>query len=190
MENLINFDTQLFYFLNLKLQNQIFDFLMPILTHLYYWKIPLVLAWLGLMIFGKKRSRVVGILLVIVIAIGDQVCNQTIKPWIGRIRPCNILDGVHLLVNCTQSPSFPSSHATNMFSSCILLSYFYKKISLFFLIVALLVSYSRIYVGVHYPFDVLGGITLGFLVFLLVLIVYKNLDKYIFKGKMNILKSS
>ena len=138
------------------------------------------------MILGQRKGRIVGILVIVVIAIGDQVCNQIIKPWVGRIRPCNVLEGVHLLINCTQSPSFPSSHATNMFSSCILLSYFYRRIAPFFLIIAFLVSYSRIYVGVHYPLDVLGGMVLGFLVTLLVLIAYKKLEKHVFKGKVKV----
>ncbi|HEX9917364.1 MAG TPA: phosphatase PAP2 family protein [candidate division Zixibacteria bacterium] len=178
METITNLDTQLFYFLNLKFENHIFDLVMPILTNLAYWRIPLLLAWIGLMIFGKRKGRIVGILVILVVTIGDQVCNQIIKPWVGRIRPCNVLEGVHLLINCTKSFSFPSSHATNLFSSSFLFSYFYRRWTSIFLMIALLVSYSRIYVGVHYPLDVLGGMVLGFLVTLLVLIAYKSLEKY------------
>ena len=125
-------------------------------------------------------------MLIVVVAVGDQVCSQLIKPWVGRIRPCNVLSGVNLLVGCSQSPSFPSSHAVNIFSSCLLLSYFYKKLTIFFLTIAFLVSYSRIYVGVHYPLDVLGGTVLGFMVFMSILIVYKILDKCVFKGKIGV----
>lgn len=186
METVIHFDTQLFYFLNLKLQNHIFDFLMPILTNLNYWRIPLALAWIGLMIFGKRKGRVVGVLVLLVVAIGDQVCNQIIKPWVARIRPCNVLENIHLLINCTKSYSFPSSHATNLFSGCILLSYFYRRLTIVFLTIAFLASYSRIYVGVHYPLDVLGGWVLGLVVSLLVIIAYKELEKYFLKRKIRI----
>ena len=186
METLIGLDTKLFYLLNLGMENRLFDFLMPILTTLAYWRVPLVLAWLGLMIFGKRKGRVVGILIIIVIAIGDQICNQIIKPWIGRVRPCNVLEGVHLLINCTKSYSFPSSHATNLFSSCVLLSYFYRRLAIFFLMIAFLVSYSRIYVGVHYPLDILGGWVLGGLVSLVVIAIYKTLERYFLRGRVKL----
>jgi undecaprenyl-diphosphatase len=159
---------------------------MPLLTNLAYWRVPLVLAWVGLMIFGKRKGRVVGILVILIVTIGDQVCNQIIKPWVGRVRPCNVLEGVHLLINCTQSYSFPSSHATNLFSSSFLFSYFYRRWTIVFLMIALLVSYSRIYVGVHYPLDILGGMVLGGLVSLVVLIAYRKLEKYVLKKKVKI----
>jgi len=186
METILNLDTQFFYFLNLKLQNHIFDFAMPILTDLSYWRIPLAIAWISLIIFGKRKGRIVGILLVVVVAIGDQVCNQIIKPWAARIRPCNVLEGVHLLINCTKSFSFPSSHAVNLFSGCILLSCFYRRLTILFLLVALLVSYSRIYVGVHYPLDVVGGMVLGLVVSLVIIITYNSLEKYVLKKEIKI----
>ncbi len=177
LENLIQFDTALFYFFNVKLQNGFFDLLMPILTNLDYWRIPLGLMVILLLIFGKKRGRITVLLLVLGIALSDQLCNNLLKPLIQRIRPCNILEDIHLLVNCTKAYSFPSSHAMNIFTGCLLLSYSYRKIRLFFLIIAILVSYSRVYVGVHYPFDVLAGVVLGTFCAFVIITLFKFLSK-------------
>ena len=177
LQNITQLDTALFYFLNVKLQNGFFDFLMPILTNLDYWRIPLGLGVILLFVFGKKKGRIAVILLVLGITLSDQVCNNLIKPLVGRIRPCNVLENIHLLINCTKSYSFPSSHAMNMFTGVTLLSYSYRKIRVILFIMAILVSYSRIYVGVHYPFDVLAGAILGVFCAFIILIVFKFVSK-------------
>lgn len=177
LENLIQSDTTLFYLLNVKVQNGFFDFLMPILTNLNYWRIPIGLMVVLLLIFGKKRGRITVLLLVFGITLSDQLCNSLLKPLIGRIRPCNVLENVHLLINCTKSYSFPSSHAMNIFTGCILFSYSYRKIKEILLIIAILVSYSRIYVGVHYPFDVLAGAILGVFCAFIIITLFKFVQK-------------
>ncbi|MFQ6003136.1 MAG: phosphatase PAP2 family protein [Candidatus Zixiibacteriota bacterium] len=177
LENLIQLDTSLFYFFNVKLQNGLFDFLMPILTNLDYWRIPLGLLVVLLLVFGKKRGRIAVVLLIFGIALSDQFCNNVLKPLIQRIRPCHVLEDVHLLVNCTNSYSFPSSHAMNIFTGCILLSSSYRKIKTLLLIMAILVSYSRIYVGVHYPLDVLAGAILGIFCALVVITLFGFVSK-------------
>jgi undecaprenyl-diphosphatase len=177
LEKLVQLDTVLFYFLNGKASNALFDFLMPILTNLDYWRIPLALFVLALAIFGKKRGRMAVVLLIFGITLSDQICNSVIKPLVGRIRPCNVLENIHLLINCTQSFSFPSSHATNMFTGTILLSFIYRKWRVVLLTIATLVAYSRVYVGVHYPFDVLGGIVLGITCALIIIVLYKFLSR-------------
>ena len=177
LENLIQLDTTLFYFFNVGLQNGFFDFLMPVLTNLDYWRIPLGLMIILLLIFGKKKGRIAVLFLVLGIALSDQLCNNVLKPLIQRIRPCNVLDNIHLLVNCTRAYSFPSSHAMNIFTGCILLSYTYRKIKVILLITAILVSYSRIYVGVHYPFDVLAGMILGIFCAFIIITLFKFVQK-------------
>ena len=179
LENLIDLDTALFYFFNVGLQNGFFDFLMPVLTNLDYWRIPLGLMVILLLIFGKKKGRITVLLLVLGIALSDQLCNNVLKPLIQRVRPCNVLEDIHLLVTCTRAYSFPSSHAMNIFTGCILLSYSYRKVRVIFLVIALLVSYSRIYVGVHYPFDVLVGVVLGILCAFIIITLFKFLSKNI-----------
>lgn len=177
LEKAIQIDTSLFFFLNHKVQNVVFDFLMPILTNLDYWRIPFILLAIFLLVFGKKNGRIAVLLLVLGITLSDQVCNNVLKPLVGRVRPCNVLENVHLLINCTKSFSFPSSHATNIFTGMILFSYVYPRLKIALLSIAALVAYSRIYVGVHYPFDVVAGIALGITCAVSIIVLFQLLSK-------------
>jgi undecaprenyl-diphosphatase len=97
--------------------------------------------------------------------LSDWLGNE-IKHVIRRIRPCNALEGIKLLVGCTKSYSMPSNHATNSFAAAVVLYYFTRRnipvlFSVYPLILAALVAFSRVYVGVHYPGDVVIGALLG-----------------------------
>jgi undecaprenyl-diphosphatase len=173
LERAVCVDTELFYILNSKVQNPVLDFLMPILTNLDYWRIPILLLAICLLAFGKKRGRIGVLLLVFGITLSDQLCNSVLKPLVGRMRPCNVLENVHLLVGCTKAFSFPSSHATNMFAAMSILSFVYPRLKLVLLGIAAIVSYSRVYVGVHYPFDVVAGIMLGVTCAVIIIVVYR-----------------
>jgi undecaprenyl-diphosphatase len=170
---LVRLDVHLFYLLNGKAQNPVLDFVMPILTTLDYWRIPIIVLAIGLLIFGKKRGRIVVLLLVLGITLSDQICNSVLKPLVGRVRPCNVLENVHLLVGCTRAFSFPSSHATNIFTGMSIFSFVYPRLRIGFFIIAILVAYSRVYVGVHYPFDVLTGAALGIACAVTVILLYQ-----------------
>ena len=94
---------------------------------------------------------------------------------VERLRPCNDLDlagQIRVLVDCGSGFSFVSSHATNHFAiSFLLISLYYRQWKWIFplcFLWAFVVSYAQVYVGVHYPFDILGGAALGILIGLLV----------------------
>jgi undecaprenyl-diphosphatase len=161
VQTIIAFDIKLFYLINKGLANPLFDVFMPFITNLNNWKIPILLIWLFLMIRGGRKARVVAILLIITVVITDQLSATLIKPLVGRIRPCHVLDHVRLLVACGGKYSFPSSHATNISGMAVVLSFFYRKGITWFTLLALVIGFSRIYVGVHYPLDVLGGLIIG-----------------------------
>ncbi len=158
-----NIDTYLFYAVNHGWQNKFFDTVMPIITDIKCWKIPLLAAWLCLMIFGGKKGRITGIVLVVSIILIDLFNSYPLKFLFARIRPCNVLPDVRALVSTSTSYSFPSSHATNIFALATILSNKYRSFRFYFFSVALVVGISRIYVGVHYPFDVLAGAVVGIL---------------------------
>ncbi|RMD94039.1 MAG: phosphatase PAP2 family protein [Calditrichaeota bacterium] len=178
---LIVFDTKLFYFLNSTVANPFFDWLMPFITNQNHWYLLFVMLVLFLILKGGKKGIVVILLLFITILLSDQLSSQILKPLIGRIRPCYSLPDVRLLIPCGGQLAFPSGHATNSFAASLILSYFYPRFAVFLFLIASLVSFSRIYVGVHYPLDVVAGIILGLLCGKTVLYLYNSV-----KNKYNI----
>jgi undecaprenyl-diphosphatase len=163
LETLKHWDVTLFYFINNGTHNRFFDVVMPFLTNLDKWRIPIAIMWMGLLIFGGKKGRIVAVLAVVCLALSDQLSSNILKGCFARVRPCTALEkgSFHSLVSCTGAYSFPSSHATNIFAQATLFSYTYRKLTPALIIFALIVGYSRVYVGVHYPADVLFGAVLG-----------------------------
>ena len=98
----------------------------------------------------------------LVIALGDPLVVNTIKKAVARPRPCITLypDVVERL-GCTHTGSMPSAHAANWFAATMIVFLFYRRSLCFMLPMALAVSFSRVYNGVHYPSDVLAGMILG-----------------------------
>lgn len=183
-EFLYNIDVQAFYFINKTLANPVTDFLMPFITELNHWKIFYAIMFLYLLIGGGRRGRIVAFSLLILVAASDQLSSNLIKDLVQRIRPCNVLPDVRLLVGCTQSYSFPSSHAVNNFAGAVFLSHFYPKFRISFYIGAFLMAVSRVFVGVHYPSDVLAGIIIGITVGVVFVFIWDSINK-----KFKILKN-
>lgn len=176
-------DENLFYFINKTLANPVTDKFMPFITKEEHWFIFYVLFWLSLVFTGRRKGVIAGILIILLIILTDQTSNL-IKAYFQRIRPCNALQDVHLLVNATSSFSFPSSHAVNNFAAATLFSYFYPKYKVVLFTSAFVIASSRIFVGVHYPFDMLAGILIGIALASLLLYIWKFIN-----GKFKILKS-
>lgn len=173
LDGLAGFDTDLFVFLNTRLANPIFDLVMPIATNDWFLRGVLAVIILLMLVFGKKQGRIAVVFCLATVALADLLSAQLIKPLVGRIRPCHVVENVHLLVNCSQGLSFPSSHAANTFSLALFLSGIYPRLRWLLFSFAAIVSYSRIAVGVHYPFDVLVGALTGVTAALVVTVVYR-----------------
>ncbi|MFZ0389590.1 MAG: phosphatase PAP2 family protein [Calditrichia bacterium] len=175
MQPVLDLDTRLLFFLNIKLANSFFDLIMPFVTDLDNWVIPLGIAVIILLVKGGKRGRAAVLLMIPVLIITDQTAATLIKPWIGRIRPCHVLEAVRTFGRCGGKYGFPSNHAANMAGFAMLFTLFYPRFFGWFWAFALLIGYSRVYVGVHYPGDILGGFILGILAALLVYFIYRPL---------------
>ncbi|MCX6153573.1 MAG: phosphatase PAP2 family protein [Candidatus Kapabacteria bacterium] len=174
---IVSFDKSAFYFINVTLANSITDFIMPIITNEHYWMPVYVLLFVYLLIFSGKKGRIVALGLAVTIIITDQFCSSFLKQAVGRLRPCFTLNNIHLLVSCGPGKSFPSSHAANNFAAAVFLLNYYSKQKYIFIIIASLVALSRVFVGVHYPLDIMAGALIGALIAYIVVFSIKKIFK-------------
>lgn len=158
---LLELDRTLFIFINQTLANPVTDLIMPVVTNGSNWVVPVVLAILFMFWKGERRAWWLLGGVVIVIALCDQSSAHWLKPIFKRTRPCHVVEGARVLINCTQAYSFPSAHATNEFGAAVWFTYGYRRLWWVFFFTASLITISRTFVGVHYPFDLLGGAVLG-----------------------------
>ena len=172
MQQLINIDKALFKILNGEWTNPFFDWLMLWLRNPEVWMPLYIFLLLFLIINFKKQAIWIIIFAIITAAITDSVSSHIFKPYFNRLRPCrdpDMVGMVRLLLHYAPgNGSFTSSHAANhfglaMFLYTVLKKYFGKWMLLFF-VWAFFISYAQIYIGIHYPLDILGGAVFGCLV--------------------------
>lgn len=156
------------------LQNPVLDVAMPAITALGDHGIfPIVLA---VVLLAIKKTRAIGISLALSLVSVLLSCNLLLKPLVARIRPYELVD-VSLLVAKLSDYSFPSGHTTVMFATATVLSYYCQSWQGLFYTIAILVGFSRLYLYVHFPSDVLVGAILGVLCGQLGLLVGKRLQR-------------
>jgi undecaprenyl-diphosphatase len=160
MDWVAGLDRGLFRTLNSGLAWGPLDVVMPFITDKSHFIALGVVVIAVLVIKGKKSDLRALVFVALTVLVSDFAATQ-LKDVFARVRPCQALTGVRLLVGCGGSYSFPSGHATNIFAAMVFLSLRYRKYAPFFIAAAVAVAYSRVYVGVHYPLDVLGGAVLG-----------------------------
>ena len=177
LELLQQWDVSLFHFFNQSLVNPVFDAVMPAITDVKNWYIPYILFFALLIWKGGKPGRWCALLMILCVLISDPLSSRVIKEEVGRIRPCHTLEGVRLLVGCGGGKSFPSSHAVNNFAGLIVFGWFFRRWAWAWGTMAVMESFSRIYVGVHYPFDVLGGAVIGVVVGAVVVLLFELLRR-------------
>jgi undecaprenyl-diphosphatase len=161
---LSSWDITLFRLINGQGPNYFLDWFMPFMTDLknFRYVLPVLVVWV--LVREKKAGIVFLVFIGLTLAITDPFSSRLLKDWLGRVRPCHVLEEVRLLTDCNTSYSFPSSHAVNIFAAAFFLSQPLKKLSPLFFGIAGIVGYSRIYIGIHYPLDVIGGAAIGLLI--------------------------
>lgn len=143
-------DSELFELIHSGFKNPLFDVLMPILSNPFpHWKVLAGIIWCGFLLFGPKRWRLTLLFLGVGVGVSDFLSSQVLKELIRRPRPFG-----------GRTFSFPSSHAANFFCGATFLFLQNRKLWPLF-ILGFFVGYSRVYLGSHYPLDILGGIVAG-----------------------------
>ena len=165
IDTIVELDKQIMVFLNKTISNPIFDFIMPIITNQNFLVISGLILIGYLAYYGEKRGKITIAVLLIAAGFSDAICFQIIKPWVGRIRPSHeFYEYINLLVSKGGKYSFPSNHAANSFVFATVLSYFYDKNRISLYILASTIAFSRVYVGVHYPLDIIFGSIIGYII--------------------------
>jgi len=185
IEEILKLDSQLFLFLN-NLGSSTFDAFWIFLSY----KESNIFFYLSLLIFYfYKESKTIKLsevfhsllFIAIMIIIADQTANL-FKDSFQRLRPCyneSLIDSIRLVKDsCGGKYGFFSAHASNSFSLAVFFGLLYKKKSRYIIYISLLyaslISYSRIYLGVHFPLDILFGGIYGITIGLVIFRIYEN----------------
>lgn len=175
IDSILQIDEELFSFLN-GLHAPMLDTLMLWATNKYFW-IPLYLL---LIFFISRKYKWSGIYLIatiiLVVILANGVTSSFMKPYFQRLRPCydsDLQETIHLMKRCGGRFGFASSHASNHFGLATIIWLLFGtryRIAALLFPWAVLIAYSRVYVGVHYPLDILAGAIVGAI---LAWIIYK-----------------
>jgi membrane-associated phospholipid phosphatase len=164
MSALSHIDQQIFFFINHQCHIGFLNKLMPYWRSMYFW-FPLYLFFIThlSMTYGKK-AWVLIFALAATVTVSDTFSSKIVKPIVHRVRPCNdvrIKDKVKLLIRPSSGYSFTSSHAANHFAAAVFLFFAFaparRWIGIVLLVWAGTIAFGQVYVGVHYPSDILFG---------------------------------
>lgn len=152
-------DRNVFYILNERIKCKTLDRIMPKITHIggpYF----TVLSCLLLILFGKNSVKI-SALQALTTLTGSHMFVQILKRLCTRPRPYMVLPEANTFKCLLRDYSFPSGHATAIFSLAVSFSFSFPGLTIVFISLAVMVSISRIYMGLHYPSDVIIGSTMG-----------------------------
>ena len=179
MDFLFNIDISIVRFIREFIANPVLDFLMPIITLIGEDGLLWIVTSLLLLVF--KKTRKAGFVMALSLIFGLLIINITIKPIVARVRPYAV-DNVPILIKALGDGSFPSGHTACCFEGAASLIFCgYKKWGKIALTASLLVAFSRVYLYVHYPSDVIVGAVLGtafaYISYLIVTAIYRKIQK-------------
>ena len=164
LEWIHNIDAQILLFIQQYLRSDLFTWLWKGITFLgdggWFWIV------LGLLFLFPKKTRKAGVTALLALAIGAVVTNLCLKDLVARIRPYDSVEGLVPLVARLKDYSFPSGHTMASFACASVFWHYrdtFKKWSIVALVLAFCVAFSRLYLYVHFPTDVLCGGLLGWL---------------------------
>lgn len=168
-----NMDNNILQFIQINMRSSIMDKIMSLITGLgnglTIWML------IGVILVISKKYRRYGIMVIISLVLCFIVGNLSLKPLVARVRPFDVkplLDG--LLIIPPSDFSFPSGHTMCSFAPSIVIFYMNKKIGFFALILSSLIGFSRLYLYVHYPSDVLCGMIIGIFIGNISIIIFNK----------------
>lgn len=118
----------------------------------------------GIVMLCTKKYRKTAIMMIVGLTIGLVLGNFILKPLVGRLRPFQLKEGIELLITAPKDFSYPSGHTLASVISAVIILLTHKKIGYWALGVAILIAFSRLYLYVHFPTDIIGGALIGTLI--------------------------
>lgn len=161
MEAILGFDFAILDFIRENIANPLLDTLMKIVTTSGDAGIIWIVAAILCLIF--KKTRKAGTCMAIALILVLLISNLTLKPLIARPRPFILREEIELIISAPSGFSFPSGHTASSFAAATGLFIYHKKLGIAALIWAFLIAFSRLYMYVHYPTDVMAGMLVGIL---------------------------
>lgn len=173
MNLLFNLDEQLFKLINSH-SNIYFDYLFSTISYLGEYGIIWIIISIICLLYDDKNGKTVFMLLMLAILFSFLLNDVLIKNVFFRERPYLALENIHQLGISWTNSSFLSSHASLSVSSAIILIYFYPKAKYLIYFFVFFMLYSRIYLGMHYPLDVIGGFLVGLITGFVLVYLYQT----------------
>lgn len=159
----VSFDLPILDWIQANLQSPLMDKIMPIITVFGDGGIFWIACALILLCIPKTRK--IGLGMAFALLMGLLICNVTLKPLVGRIRPYDLQEElgvvINLLIEAQHDYSFPSGHTIASFEACTVMMLGNKKLGIPATLLAILIAFSRLYLYVHYPTDVIASVILG-----------------------------
>ncbi len=173
LEWITNLDFNILYMIQENLRSEWLDALCAFLS----WAFQLGIPWfiLGAVLFCFKKTRSAGVILVAAVVLTFFFNELAIKNAVNRERPCTIDPGIQLAIEKPTSYSFPSGHTASCFAAVGTLLFTFKKLGIPLLLFAAFMGFSRMYLFVHFPTDVIAGAALGLLMAWVTVLIFREL---------------
>ena len=170
-----DFDFMVLDFIQSNIRNIFLDKIMPFIT--YLGSGGLIWIFVALLLIFIKKYRLCGIEMITGLLTGLLIGNIILKNLVMRERPCWINESIDMLISVPKDYSFPSGHTMTSFAAAVILYYMNKKIGIAAYVLAAIIAFSRLYLYVHYPSDVLAGIILGIITSFISIRIYNYFKK-------------
>lgn len=170
-------DNSILFFINNNMHGHIMDKAMVFITSLGNGGFIWIMIAVSLMC--NKKYRNIGFMALGALILSTILGEGILKHVVQRIRPSADIPAVNLLISKPLSYSFPSGHTTSSFAVAGVLAKYFKSYALEFFSLASLIAFSRLYLDVHYPTDVLAGIILGLICSRIAIYVFKRVSQHI-----------